>query len=136
MVVQTQTNVYQTSYHLVFVTKYRKPIFTTDDKQQILKELFYTTAEENEIVIQTSEVVADHVHLLVSFPPKYSISTIVKKLKGVSARRWFQQFPETKHQLWNGHLWHRSYFVGTTGNVSANIVSEYIKQQKNQPPIA
>lgn len=72
----------------------------------------------------------DHVHLLVSFPPKYSISDVVKKLKGASARHWFIQYPESKKLLWKGHLWHSSYFVSTTGNVSTNIVSDYIKNQK------
>lgn len=134
MVTKTRTSVYQTSYHLVFVTKYRKDVFTNEMYQKSLKNLFYEIAKENEISIQTMEVMSEHVHLLISFPPKYSISVVVKKLKGVSARRWFQLFPETKDQLWNGHLWHGSYFVSTTGKVSSNIVSDYIKNQKNQPP--
>lgn len=135
MVIRTRTNVYQTSYHLAFVTKYKTPIFTTKLYQQTLKELLYTAAKENEINIQTLDIAENHVHLSVSFPPKYSISTVVKKLKGVSARRWFQLYPETKDKLWKGHLWHGTYFAGTTGNVSSENISDYIERQKDQPPI-
>lgn len=134
MIIKTRTNVYQTSYHLVFVTKYRQSIFNTFDEQTFLKNIFQTIAQEHETIILTQEVMPDHVHLMVSFPPKYSISDVVKKLKGASARHWFIQYPESKKLLWKGHLWHSSYFVSTTGNVSTNIVSDYIKNQKNQPP--
>lgn len=134
MIIKTRTNIYQTSYHLVFVTKYRKEIFDTSEKQTFLKDIFQTIAQEHEITILTQEVMPDHVHLLVSFPPKYSISDVVKKLKGASARHWFIQYPESKELLWKGHLWHSSYFVNTIGNVSTNIVSDYLKNQKNQPP--
>lgn len=136
MVIRTRTNVYQTSYRLAFVTKYRTPMFTTETYRGTLKELLYTAAEENEIDIQTLEITEDSVQLSVSFPPKYSISTVIKKLKGVSARRWFQLFPETKDQLWNGHLWHGTYFAGTTGDVSTDMVLEYIEDQKSDLPIS
>ena len=134
MIIETRTNVYQTSYHLVFVTKYRENIFNSLGEQQDIKELFEKVAQDHEITILTQEVMPDHVRLLVSFPPKYSISQVVKKLKGVSARHWFILYPKSKDLLWKGHLWNGSYFVSTTGNVSTDIINDYIKNQKDQPP--
>ena len=118
MVVKTQTNVYETHYHFVFVTKYRQDIFTTKEKQEAMKGIMQKVADEQDFVIENMEVADDHVHLMVTFKPKYAISDIVKKLKGTSARRWFISYPETKEKLWGGHLWTPSYYAGTLGNVS------------------
>ena len=129
MVVKTQTNVYETHYHFVFVTKYRQDIFTTKEKQEAMKGIMQKVAEEQDFVIENMEVADDHVHLMVTFKPKYAISDIVKKLKGTSARRWFISYPETKEKLWGGHLWTPSYYAGTLGNVSKEIVYQYINEQ-------
>lgn len=134
MIIKTRTNVYQTSYHLIFVSNYRQNVFETAKRQEDLKSFFEKVADKQEIEILSQKVMQDHVRLLVSFPPHYSISDVVKKLKGSAARYWFLKYPETKQKLWKGHLWAPSYFVGTTGNISTNIVSEYIKNQKDQPP--
>lgn len=77
--------------------------------------------------IEQIEVVDDLVHLMVTFNPTYSITEIVKKLKGRSARKWFVDYPETKQELWRGHLWTNSYYAGTLGNVSKRYVKEYIE---------
>lgn len=129
MVVKNQTSVYDTHYHFVFVTKYRKEIFTTDDKRKHMISMMKDTAQTHDFDIEQIEVVDDYVHLMGSFKPKYSITEIVKKLKGSSARKWFVDYPETKQELWGGHLWAPSYFVGTLGNVSKEYVKEYIKNQ-------
>ena len=129
MVVETQTNVYETHYHFVFVTKYRQDIFTTKEKQEAMKGIMQKVADEQDFVIENMEVADDHVHLMVTFKPKYAISDIVKKLKGTSARRWFISYPETKEKLWGGHLWTPSYYAGTLGNVSKEIVYQYINEQ-------
>ena len=129
MVVKTQTNVYETHYHFVFVTKYRQDIFTTKEKQEAMKGIMQKVADEQDFVIENMEVADDHGHLMVTFKPKYAISEIVKKLKGTSARRWFISYPETKEKLWGGHLWTPSYYAGTLGNVSKEIVYQYINEQ-------
>lgn len=129
MYTKTRTNVYHTTYHLVWVTKYRKPIFTTPKRRKAMKILLHQIAENNEITILEGEIVDDHVHLVVSFPPNKSISSVMKALKGASAREWFQQFPDTKKELWKGSLWSRSYFVSTVGDVSKEIVMQYVQDQ-------
>ena len=99
-----------------------------------MQALLAEIAKEQEITPYAIEVQPDHVYMRVSFPPKYSISDVVKKLKGTSARRWFLDYPETKEQLWRGHLWHGSYCAGTAGEVTRDTITEYIKEQRSQPP--
>lgn len=129
MVVKTQTNVYDTPYHFVFVTKYRKAIFATDEKRKHMISIMKDISKKHDFEIEQIEVVNDHVHLMVTFKPKYSITDIVKKLKGSSARKWFVDYPETKKELWGGHLWSKSYFAGTLGNISKDVVKQYIENQ-------
>lgn len=129
MVIKTRTNVYNTCYHLVFVTKYRKEIFTNENMVKYSKKLFNEIAEKHEYTILELEVMEDHVHLVVNFHPKHSISNVVRILKGAFARIWFKQYPETKYKLWGGHLWTNSYYVGTGGQVSKETVMEYVKKQ-------
>lgn len=129
MYTKTRTNLYRTTYHLVWVTKYRKVIFTTLNRREAMMEMLSLIAENNDMTILESEVMEDHIHLVVSFPPNKSISTVMKALKGASAREWFQQFPETKKELWKGSLWSASYFVSTVGNVSKDVVMQYVQDQ-------
>ena len=129
MYTKTRTNLYRTTYHLVWVTKYRKGIFTTLNRREAMMEMLSLIAENNDMTILESEVMEDHIHLVVSFPPNKSISTVMKALKGASAREWFQQFPETKKELWKGSLWSASYFVSTVGNVSKDVVMQYVQDQ-------
>ena len=129
MYTKTRTNLYRTTYHLVWVTKYRKVIFTTLNRREAMMEMLSLIAENNDITILESEVMEDHIHLVVSFPPNKSISTVMKALKGASAREWFQQFPETKKELWKGSLWSGNYFVSTVGNVSKKVVMQYVQDQ-------
>ncbi len=129
MYTKTRTNLYRTTYHLVWVTKYRKAIFTTLNRREVMMEMLSLIAENNDITILESEVMEDHIHLVVSFPPNKSISTVMKALKGASAREWFQQFPETKKELWKGSLWSGSYFVSTVGSVSKEVVMQYVQDQ-------
>ena len=116
--IETRTSVYDFHFHLVFVTKYRKSIFDTTEKQEELKTLLYSFAEKNGSVTEGVEVMPDHVHLVLSFPPKFAPSSIVKSFKGAAAREWFKLHPEDKQKLYKGHLWSPSFFMRTVGVVS------------------
>lgn len=129
MIKHERTNVYDFNFHLVWVTKYRKAIFTTPERVSHLKQILQDIASRNGIEIQNLEVMPDHVHLMISFPPKMTPASVVKSFKGGSARQWFSQFPATKQQLWGGHLWAPSYFMSTLGNVSKDVVAQYIDSQ-------
>lgn len=80
------------------------------------------------------EVMPDHIHLLISFPPNFTPSSVVKSFKGGSSREWFKLHPETKSLLWKGHLWSGSFFMSTLGNMSKDIVATYINEQQNEEP--
>lgn len=129
MIKNERTNVYDFNFHLVWVTKYRKQVFTTDEKSSAMKKILKDIAERNGIEIANMEVISDHVHMMISFPPKMTPASVVKSFKGGSAKQWFIQFPNTKKQLWGGHLWSPSYFMSTLGNVSKEVVAQYIDSQ-------
>ena len=132
--IETRTSVYDFHFHLVFVTKYRKSIFDTTEKQEELKTLLASFAEKNGSTIESVEVMPDHVHLVLSFPPKFASSSIVKSFKGAAAREWFKLHPEDKQKLYKGHLWSPSFFMRTVGVVSRETVMEYVKNQHTKEP--
>ena len=129
MLKHSYSAVYDFNYHLVFVTKYRQPVFTTNELRDDMKQFLQDICKQRQIDIQHMEVMPDHIHLLISFKPELKASGVVKAIKGVTARYWFKKHPETKSLLWGGHLWSPSYFMATTGNVSTKIVTNYIEQQ-------
>ena len=116
--------------HLVFVTKYRKAVFTKDMLKS-LKNIFSSICQDFESILTEFDGEEDHVHLLINYPPKVSISKLVNSLKGVSSRILRRDFHhEIKQLLWKNVLWSPSYFVGSCGGAPLNIVKNYIKQQK------
>ena len=77
------------------------------------------------------EVAIDHVHLLVSFPPKRSIGEVVRIIKSISARELFREFPRIKKKLWSGELWEDGYFARTVGDrMTRQIIDKYIKHHR------
>ena len=129
MLRKSRTTVYDFHFHIIFVTKYRKQIFTTKQLRDDMKAIMKKVARNNDVTIEHIEVMPDHLHLMISFKPKEAPSNVVKSLKGASARWWFKQYPETKKKLWGGHLWSPSFFIATCGNVSKDIVASYIESQ-------
>ena len=127
--IKERTHVRDVTYNLVWVTKYRKEVFNTSEKKNTMKHIIMDICSQQGIELSEIEVVNDHIHLVCSFPTKYSISYVMKVLKGVSAKKYFKKYPDTKNILWNGELYSRSYFVSTVGNVSKEIVLKYVKEQ-------
>ncbi len=127
--------VYDTKYHLVWAPKYRKWVLQGEIRQRV-RELCVEIAEHHGFEIEEMEVDNDHIHLFLSFPPKYSIAKVVGLFKAVSAREIRGEFPEVKRQLWGGEFWEDGYFVRTVGGkVTADITKKYIRfheQKKKQ----
>lgn len=122
--------VYNIHYHLIWVTKYRRQVFSTAELVQEMKDLLSAIARSNEIQIEAIEVMPDHVHMTVSFKPKKAVTDVIKALKGRSARLFFEKHPDMKQDIfWGGHLWSNSYYVGTTGKMSSDTVRRYIENQ-------
>ena len=112
------------------VTKYRNPAFTTPELVQEMKDILLRIAQLNDVTVEELEVMPEHVHMLISFKPKYTPTNIVKALKGGSARLFLKNHPEIKHdKFWGGHIWSRSYYMSTLGNMSKEVVAKYIQNQ-------
>lgn len=126
-----RTCVYSIGYHFAWSTKYRREVLQ-GSVEVFLKELFHNIAIEYKFDIVALEVMPDHCHLFMRAHPKHSPSVIAKLLKGISARKLFQEFPKLKKQLWRGHLWNPSYYVGTAGSLSENVIKKYIEEQKKK----
>lgn len=125
--------VYNFHFHLIWVTKYRKEIFTTEALVNEMKQILAGLACRNDIKIEEMEVMPEHIHLLISFKPKHAPSDIVKYLKGHSAKEFFQLHPEIKEQeFWGGHLWSHSYYMSTLGDMSREVVEKYIRNQNTK----
>ena len=90
MIIHEEGYVYNFNFQLVFVTKYRRKIFDTQEKVDAMKAILQRQATISEVTVSQLEVMPDHVHMLISFKPKYAPSNIVKNLKGASARIWFK----------------------------------------------
>lgn len=126
---RNRNSVYQIGYHLVWCVKYRKQILTGQIAED-MRELLQKISNDNNFTIEELEVMPDHVHLFVTATPNHLIADMVKALKGVSARFLFKKHPDLKNQLWGGHLWNPSYYVGTIGHISEETVKKYIESQK------
>ena len=130
-----RTCVYNLNYHIVWGTKYRNKILT-EQIEKDLKSLMYQIAEEKGFTIEHLEIgLDDHVHLLVSAPPKLSVTTIVSCLKGTSAFRLFRMHPELKSFYWkkeDRHLWSPSYYVESIGASNEKAVAKYIDDQRKK----
>ncbi|MEK1370723.1 IS200/IS605 family transposase [Limosilactobacillus fermentum] len=129
--IYTRRYIYNFHYHLIWVTKYRNPTFTSEALVNEMKEILTTVAADNKIVIEHMEVMPDHVHVLISFPPSKAPTSTVKALKGRSAFIFLKRHPEIRQsQYWGGHLWSPSYYMSTLGNMSKEVVEQYINNQK------
>lgn len=121
--------VYSLQYHIVWVTKYRKPVFVGEIESDVHKYLL-ETLDSLDMKPLAMEIMPDHVHLLVDCKPQLRLSDAIKILKGNIARWLFMAHPEIKKQLWGGHLWNPSYFVVTVSDRSLEQVTRYINLQK------
>ena len=132
---KTAHSVYDLKYHIVWITKYRKPILRGEIGKRV-RELIRQTCTSLEGYIVKGHVSKDHVHLLVSVPPNLAVSELVKRLKGRSSRLMLEEFGELRKTYWGRHLWARGYFVASSGNVTDEIIAEYLEKQAQLAPEA
>ena len=124
---------YDLKVHLVWITKYRKKVLRGDIARRV-REIIREVCFGDEIEIIRGHVSLDHVHLLVSYPPKLSISKIAMHMKGKSSRKLLQEYTELRKQFWGRHIWGRGYFAVSSGNVTDEIIKQYIESQSHEPP--
>ncbi|MCL2509196.1 MAG: IS200/IS605 family transposase [Oscillospiraceae bacterium] len=125
---KTSHSTYDIKYHLVWITKNRKSVLTGKIAERT-RELIRQTSAENEVEILSGHVSKDHIHLLVSVPPHLSVSKLVQYLKGYSSRKLQMEYKEINRQFWGKHLWARGYFAASSGNVTDEVIAEYIRTQ-------
>ena len=129
---RTHHAVYDLKYHVVWVPKYRKSIFTKEISS-FTKRIFKEIAQQYEFEIDIMEIMEDHVHIFLSAPPRYSPAQIVQILKSISAREVFKRYPSLRRVLWKQELWNDGYFVRSVGDkVTADVIRRYIKYQHNE----
>ena len=125
---KTSHTVYDVKVHLVWITKYRKKVLTGEVAKRS-REIIREVCKENEIEIIAGHISKEHVHMLLSIPPYISISKAVQYIKGRSLRKMLQEFNHLNKVFWGQHLWGRGYFVASSGNVTDEVIKEYIKTQ-------
>lgn len=130
-----RTSVYNLNYHLIWGTKYRNQVLK-GDIEVALKEILYQVAHDYDFQIDHMEIGKDdHIHLVVTAPPKISVTNIVRVLKGISARQLFLRFPELKQRYWrvkDRHFWSPSYFVESIGTTNQDAVAKYVDDQRKK----
>ena len=127
-----RTCVFNINYHIVWSTKYRRKVLTSDIEKRLIEILINIGKEKGFDIAEIEVGTKDHVHVFVSAIPKISISYIAKMMKGISGRLLLKEFPEISKQLWNGELWNPSYYVETIGSVSEEAIRKYIQNQEKE----
>jgi putative transposase len=122
--------VFRMHVHLVFVTKYRRGVFTTEILDD-LRQIFFSVCADFEAELVEFDGEDDHVHLMVTYPPKVGVSSLVNSLKGVSSRLIRKKdYSSLRKKLWGNSLWSPSYFAGSCGGAPIAIVRQYIENQR------
>ena len=123
--------VYELDYHFAWAVKYRKKVFNTAEIRTKTQQIFKEIALQYDLIIQEIKIMPDHVHLLVSAPPRYSPARIANILKSVSTKLIFKTFPKIKKQhFWGGELWVGGYFIRSSGpGITTAQIKHYIQNQ-------
>ena len=125
-------SIHQLHVHLVWSTKYRYEVLR-GDIQIRCRDLIRQTCDILDIQILKGVVSKDHIHLHISYPPKLSVSDIIKRLKGRSAKILLLEYSELKKRYWGGHLWGIGYGAWSTGNITDEMIQEYLNHHKEGP---
>ncbi len=129
---ESSHTVYDIKYHIVWITKYRKPILQGEIAKR-LRELVREICRAKDVEIIKGHISKEHVHVFVSVPPHISVSQLVQSLKGKSSRKLLLEYKGLSRTFWGRHLWARGYFVASSGNVTDEVIMQYIEQQGNEP---
>jgi putative transposase len=123
--------VFEIHLHLVWTTKYRKPLLTGEVALRA-RELIRQSCRAEEVDILKGHISRDHVHLFLSLPPQVTISRLVQRLKGRTSHALLHEFAHLRKAFWGRHLWARGYFCCSSGNVTDAVIMEYIENQRHE----
>ena len=124
---------YVTHYHIVFPVKYRYDLLSKEIEKELVR-IGNEIEKRYELTIEQMGSDINHIHLLCSFHPKYSIGEMVRTYKSITARELFITHPEIKKDLWGGEFWSDGYYVATVGEKGGwKVVEKYIRNQGIKP---
>ena len=130
---QSSHTVYDIKYHLVWITKYRKPVLRGEIAERV-RDLIREICKAKDIEILKGHVSRDHVHVFLSVAPHLSVSQVVQSLKGKTSRKLMMEYKSLSRAFWGRHIWARGYFVASSGNVTDEVIMKYIEEQVKEPP--
>jgi len=117
-------------YHIVFIPKFRRKVLYGQLRRHLI-DVFRTLAQHKESRIEEGHLMPDHVHMMISIPPKYSVSNVVGYIKGKSAIHLARVYAERKRNFVGQHFWARRYFVSTVGR-DEQVIRNYIRHQEQE----
>jgi putative transposase len=120
--------------HIVWVTKYRYHVLK-GDVQKRCRDLVIQICNAENVNILKGVVSKDHVHIHVEYPPSLSVSDMVKKIKGRTSRLLQQEFPALGKKYWGRHFWAVGYGAWSTGNITDEMVQEYLEHHRDKPNV-
>ena len=124
-------SIYECKYHVVFCPKYRFRIFKDDIARYTRQQIYTLCRQKDRVEVLELNVQEDHVHVVLSIPPKYAVSSLIGFLKGKLALRLFGRYERLGKRYWGRHLWSRGYCVSTVG-LDEQQIRAYVKWQEGK----
>ena len=121
---------WECKYHIVFIPKYRKKVIFGEIRRE-LGEVFHNLARQRECLIEEGHLKPDHVHMMISIPPKYAVAQIIGFIKGKSAIHIARRYSGRQRNYVGQHFWARGYFASTVGR-DEQVIREYIRHQEKE----
>ena len=116
---------------MIWIPKYRKPVLRGDVALRV-RDLIRQIAAQHELEIISGKVARDHVHVFLSYRPSQNVSQLMQWLKGTSSRVLLQEFPHLRKEFWGRHFWARGYLAVSSGNITDEMIQEYIEEQEGE----
>ena len=118
--------------HLIWIPKYRKHVLTGQVAVRA-RDILRQIALEHELDVISGKIASDHVHMFIGYRPTHNISKIMQWLKGISSRILLSEFAHLRKQFWGRHFWARGYLAVSSGNVTDEMIQQYIEDQEGEP---
>jgi len=126
----------QNTYHFVWCPRFRHKIFQHKELKFACESILRAICRKNQFDIFELEIQPDHIHMFLDIKPKTTVSKAFQQLKGVSSRMLFKSFPDLlRHYYWKGGMWSRGKFFRSVGNVTADVIRDYIKDSQGKPKL-
>ena len=120
--------------HLIWIPKYRKRVLAGQVAVRA-RDLLRQIALEHELDVISGKIASDHVHMFIGYRPTHNISKIMQWLKGISSSTLLSEFAHLRKQFWGRHLWARGYLAVSSGNVTDEMIQQYIEDQEGEPMV-